>query len=219
MNEKSMSQSIQNSVMNSEATGLTRKNLYLISGAAALSAGGLLLVAWIAFLLTSLEPITASGWLSSIQNNWLIVIFKLHTGLYEGRADPLFGWNFPDFAILALEGITFIGLYAALRGTSNLWSIVAVAQPFLGMVLFLATKTVGRSGVMGAVIVISLVMLRSVLFSKRHASIGTLAGILLLAGDIGVGMAPSNILAVLTGIGYMLLMTWFFLVARRLFQA
>jgi hypothetical protein len=40
-----------------------------------------------------------------------------------------------------------------------------------------------------------------------------------LAGDFGTTEnSPSTIVAVLIGIGYVLLMTWFFLIARRLFQ-
>jgi hypothetical protein len=71
---------------------------------------------------------------------------------------------------------------------------------------------------MGAGLVISAVMLRTNIFNKVTAFMGLLSGILLLVGDISVGIAPSNIIAILTGIGYMLLMTWFFLIAWRLLQ-
>ena len=73
---------------------------------------------------------------------------------------------------------------------------------------------------MGAGLVISLVMLRSRshVFGKVTAYMGVLASVLLLVGDFSIGMAHSNIIATLIGIGYVLLMTWFFLIARRLFQ-
>lgn len=192
--------------------------VYKFSSAAALSVGILLLTAVIDLILTVLQPGIKNGWLSLFQNNWLVIIFKLHAGFNGIQSNLLYRVNLLDVAILALVGIIYIGLYIALRGTSKTWSIIAMAQPFLGVLLFITTKTAGRSGVMGATLVISIVMLRSNLFNKRIAYSGMLSGILLLAGDLGAGTAPSNTLAILTGIGYILLTTWFFLVARRLFQ-
>ena len=194
------------------------EGIYIIGGGAALLVGIIFLTAIIDIVLTGLQPVTRNGWLSSFQNNWLIVIFKLHAGLNKGQLDLLYGWNLLDFAILALVGTTYTGLYAVLRRTNKTWSMIALALPFLGFVLFIVTKMAGRSGVMGAGLVISVVMLRSKLFNKPFGYIGILSGVLLLAGDLSVGMAPSNVFAFLTGIGYLLLMTWYFLVARRLFQ-
>ena len=92
-------------------------------------------------------------------------------------------------------------------------------MPFLGIVIFIATRIAGRSGVMGAGLVISFVMLRSNSFGQVIAFVGILASVLLLAGDLGTTEnSPSIIVAVLIGIGYVLLMTWFFLIARRLLQ-
>jgi len=72
---------------------------------------------------------------------------------------------------------------------------------------------------MGAGLVISLVMLRSDIFGKGIAFAGILASVLLLVGDLGTAAnSHSSIIAVLISIGYVLLMIWFFLIARRLFQ-
>jgi len=72
---------------------------------------------------------------------------------------------------------------------------------------------------MGAGLVISLVMLRSNIFGKVIAFVGILASVLLLIGDLSTtANSHSNIIAILIGIGYVLLMTWFFLIARKLFQ-
>jgi hypothetical protein len=120
---------------------------------------------------------------------------------------------------MALVATTYLGLYAALRRTSRIWSIIAAVMPFLGIVVFIATRIAGRSGVMGAGLVISFVMLRSNSFGKVTAFVGILSSALLLAGDFGTTeSSPSTIVAVLIGIGYVLLMTWFFLIARRLLQ-
>jgi len=79
----------------------------------------------------------------------------------------------------------------------------------------------GRSGVMGAGLVISCVMLRSRgrVFGKVIAFAGILASVLLLVGDLNTtANSHSSFIAILIGTGYVLLMTWFFLIAQRLFQ-
>ncbi len=193
--------------------------LYNISGAAALIVGAVLLIAMISLVITVLQPSPANGWLAALENNWLVVIFKLHAGFSGVQSDLLHVLNFLDIALLALVGVMYLGLYAALRRTSRIWSIIAAIQPFLGIVLFLATKTVGRSGVMGAALVISVVMLRSNIFKKVTAYAGILASVVLFMGDFSVGaIPPLGITAILFGIGYMLFITWYFLIARRLFQ-
>lgn len=192
--------------------------LYKISGAAALIAGILLLIAMISLIISVLQPGAINGWLSLFQNNWLIVIFKLQAGFSGVQIALMHVLNFLDIAILALVGTMYFGLYAALRRTSKIWSIIALAQPFLGIVIFIATKRTGRSAVMGAGLVISVVMLQSNIFKKVTAYMGILVSVILLVGDFSVGIPPLNIIATLFGIGYVLLMTWFFLIARRLFQ-
>lgn len=193
--------------------------LYKISGAAALLAGVLLLMGMINLIIAVLQPGTINGWLSPFEDNWLIVIFRVHAGFSGAHIGLLHGLDFLDIVILALVGTIYLGLYAALKRTSRIWSIIAAIQPFLGIVLFVATKTAGRSGVMGAGLVSSLVMLWSRTFSKATAYIGILASVLLLAGDLSAGVIPpSTVVATFFGVGYVLLTTWFFLVAQRLFQ-
>ena len=159
-----------------------------------------------------------TGWLSAFQN-WLIVIFKLHAGFSSVKINLLHVLNFLDIAILALVGTMYLGLYAALRRTSRIWSIIALMQPFLGIVIFIATANAGRSTVMGAGLVISAVMLRSNIFKRVTAYVGILANIILLIGDFSAGIIPSsNTVATLFGIGYVLLTIWFFIVAKTLFS-
>jgi hypothetical protein len=71
----------------------------------------------------------------------------------------------------------------------------------MGLILFIATKTAGRSSVMLAVLIISLVMLGNELFSKVMVYAGILASIFLLAGDFSVGV-QSDMITILFGIGY-----------------
>jgi hypothetical protein len=192
---------------------------YKIGGIAALIAGVLFLIPVIDLLITGLQPGVKIGWLLPFQDNWLLVIFKLHAGFSGVQMGLLHILNLLDIAILALVGTMLLGLYAALKGTSKIWSIIALAQPFLGIVLFIGTRNAGRSSAMGAVLVISAVMLRNNIFNKAIAYMGILASVLLLAGDFSAGIIPpSNMVVTLFGFGYLLFMIWFFLIARRLFK-
>lgn len=183
---------------------------YIISGTAALVLGALFLIAAISLI---------TGWFSLLQNNWLIVLLELNAGSYGILFDRLHFLNPLDLVIMAFVATMYLGLYGILRRTSKVWSLIAMMQPFLGIVLFIITKTAGRSAVMGAGLVISLVMLRNNIFSKAVAFIGILASLFLLVGDFGtVPNSHSSILALLISIGYVLLIIWFFLIARRLFQ-
>jgi len=207
-----------NRVINTEITDIRWHWLYKLSGTAALGAGALLLIAAIDLIITGFRFGATNGWLAVFQNNWLVVTIKLHAGFKGVGSNLLYALNLLDIAIMALIGMTYLGLYAALRRTSKILSLIALFQPFLGIVLFVATKSAGRSGVMGAGLVISFVMLRGNIFNKMTAFLGILSSILLLFGDISVGIAHSYIIATLTGFGYVLLTMWFFLIAQRLFQ-
>ena len=192
--------------------------LYKLSGAAALAAGSLLLVAIISLLIRALQTQTTGGLLWSLQNNWLIVIYKLLAGFSEVQSSLLRVLNVLDLAVLTLVGILQIGLYFVLSRTSKVWSTIALVLPFLGIVIFIATSTAGRSAVMGAVLVSSIVMLRNQMFKKPTAVIGILASVLLFLGDFSVGFSPNPVIAVLFGFGYLLLIIWFFLIALKLFR-
>jgi hypothetical protein len=145
---------------------------------------------------------------------WLIIIFKLHAGFSGTQLNQLTGLNLLDLVFLALVGVAHVGLHTVLRRKSRIWSIVAAVQPWLGIALFIATDSAGRSAVMGAALVASLVMLGSTAFKKTTAYIGILASVLLLAGDFSAGVIPpSPVVATLFAIGYVLLATWFFQVS------
>ncbi len=193
--------------------------VYRISGAAALILGGLFLIALISLITASVGPGTATGWFSPLQNNWLLVLFQLNAGLNGVQSDALSVLNPLDLTILALVAIMYLGLYVVLGKTSRILAMIAVIQPFLGIVLFVVTQMAGRSGVMGAGLVISLVMLRSNIFGKVIALVGILASVLLLIADVSTTPdSHSSIVAMLIAIGYVLLTAWFFLIARKLLE-
>jgi hypothetical protein len=215
-----MSQSKPNHATDVETTDSRWKGLYRVGGAAALIVLVLFLIGIIGIITVGPQPATTNGWFTPFQDNWLVVLFKLNAGFDGVQPDLLNVLNLLDIAIMALVGTMFLALYVALRRTSKIWSAVAASLPCLGIAVFLITSTAGRSGLLLGGLIISAVMLRSNIFSKVSAYVGMLASALLFfAGDLGTAIfSSSNIIAILIGIGYVLWMTWFFVIARRLFQ-
>jgi len=180
----------------------------------------LFLIGIVGIITVDRQPTAANGWLTPIQDNWLVVLFKLNAGFSGVQPDLLQVVNLLDIVIMALFGTMFLALYVALRRTSRTWSVVAASLPFLGIAIFLITNTAGRSGLLVGGLIISAVMLRSDVFSKVSAYVGMVASaVLFFAGDIGSAIfSSSNLIAILIGIGYVLWMIWFCLIARKLFQ-
>jgi len=205
-----------NQITSTETTDSRWSRFYKIGGAAAMVAGMLLLIGMISLIASVLQPNTTNSWLSLFQN-WLIVIFKLHAEFSGTQADLLHGLNLLDIVILSLVGMLCLSLSTAFRKAGKIWSLIAFALSVVGIILFIATQLAGRSTVMLAVLIISFVMLGNKVFSKVTIYAGILASVFLFVGDLTVGI-HSNIITILFGIGYILLTTWFFLIARSLYQ-
>ncbi|MFW9788744.1 MAG: hypothetical protein ACFFE1_13775, partial [Candidatus Thorarchaeota archaeon] len=159
-------------------------------------------------------------WFAQIQNNWLVVLFKLNAGFSGVQQDLLMTIDLLDIVIMILVGIVFIPLYAVLRNTSRIWSLIAALLPFVGIPIFLVTATAGRSNLLIGGLIISVIMLRSNIFSKVTSYIGIVASSLLFfTGDIATAIfTSSSIVAMFIAVGYVLWMTWFLLIAQRIFQ-
>jgi hypothetical protein len=194
--------------------------LYKIGAAVALTLFALFLLGGIGVLTASPQQAANNGWFTALQDNWLMILFKLNAGFSDVQSDSLAVLNLLDLVIMALFGVMSLALYAALRHTHRLWSLLAVSLPFLGIPVFLITSTAGRSALLVGGLVMSIVMLRSDIFGKVTAYVGVVANALLFfAGDIGTAIFTSSpVIAILIGIGYGLWMIWFVQLARRLIQ-
>lgn len=194
--------------------------LYRVGGVAALMISVLFLIGIVGVIADGTQRAFMNGWLTPFQNNWLVVLFKLNAGLSGVQPDSLHALSLLDVAIMGLFCPMFLALYVALRRTSAAWTIVAASLPFLAIPVFLITSMAGRSALLLAGLIISTVMLRANTFGKTSAYVGIVAGALLLVGgDLGTAIfSSSNTIAVLIGVGYVLWVIWFFMVARRLFQ-
>ena len=112
-----------------------------------------------------------------------------------------------------------LALYPALKRVNIIWAIIATSLPFIGLGLFIVPHNIGRSGIIAAGLIISVIMLRSSIFSKGAACVGITANISLLVGDIGTAFTYSSILAIIMSIGYVLFAVWCILIATKLFNA
>ncbi len=183
-----------------------------ISAMAALLVGMMML-----FALFSL--VAGNSILSSFENNWLVIIFKINAG-YEGFSfDRLQGVHLLDVMIVILAGITYLGIVNVTQGAGKIWTVIGAALPFMGIGILFITKLAGRSAVMGGGLIIAVFMLRRLIFSRGMAVVGIIANVLLLTGDFGTNPTiASTLFAAAVAVGYILLMVWFFIIARRLFQ-
>lgn len=187
-----------------------RSALAAAGGAAALILAMLLLVG-----ITGL--FTADGQAGvSFPNNFLVIIFKLHSGSSGVAVDDLTGVNLPDLAIIMLTGLMALALYPLLKPVSRAWALVGAALPFVGLVLFILTQDIGRSGVLAADLVLAALMLRADAFGRRTAATGVVAAACLLVGDVGTAFAYTPMLAIILGLGYLMSLGWHVLVGWRL---
>ena len=191
------------------------RKIYLLSGATTLMLGILFIISALSFISSTILFVNNCGWFTALQNNWLIVIFKLHAGLINIQDDPLHGLNLLDIIILVVFSVTCFGLYINLIKSSKIWSLIALILSLITILLFLITQIAGRSTVMFSVLILSLVMLKGKFYSKVTIYTGIIASVFLFAGDLTVGI-HSHFITILFGIGYILLTIWFFLISRTL---
>jgi hypothetical protein len=201
-----------------------RRRPHIVGGAAAL-------VLVVLFLIGALDLVAAltravarapatGGLLASLQGNWLVVLFRLNIATSGIQSGSLTVLNPLDLAIMILFAIMALSLYPTLGQTSRLWALVAAILPILGIPLFLATGTAGRSALLISGFILSILMLISHRFAWGAALIGIISSVLLfLGGDIATAIFHhSSAIAAVIGIAYLLWIGWLLLVALSLFR-
>ncbi len=160
---------------------------------------------------------TTTNSLAVMSSNWLIVMLKMNMGWSNPGLNVI---NALDLSIMALFCVLFLALYSTLRQTSKVLSVIMVCFPFLGIPLFIATGSIGRSTLLVGGLLASLVMLKSKTFTKTTAYIGIIASVILFfIGDLATAfIASSNIIALCILTGYVLWIAWFLLIAKGLLQ-
>lgn len=159
--------------------------------------------------LTLLASLVSIPFALPAARSWLVVLFVFNAGLGGLPAEPLRLLNALDFAILVLAGLAFLGLWSALTKRQRIWLGIAVGMSFAGIAVLLITHLAGRSALMGSGFIVSVLMVLHRTF-RRLGVLGVFANGVLFAGDLATGTSPSAVAAGLVGVGYLLVLAWFF---------
>ena len=178
-------------------------------------------VCWVLLVLFAVG-ITGVGSLNpkyaSLQNNWLMLLFKLNVQSYYALSSMLNNLNYLDLTIMLMFCVLFLALLAALYRIYRVWSVILTTFPFLGIILFLCTHTAGRSALLIGVFIYSILMINNGFRNICAYSGITGSALLFFAGDIGTTLFPASIfIAICIGFGYLLWMVWFGMTGWRLF--
>jgi hypothetical protein len=236
-----------NQVIDNETADTRWKSLYKVGGAAALIAAALLLTEIIVFTIWP-QPNTVTNYFVLFQDNKLIGLLDFY--LLEFFTYALFVPIFlaiyvairranESYAALALAlAITGIAVFLA---TNNPFSMLSLSNQYAAATtdtqkdLYLAAgqailANTNQRAVEGfnmgffllstAGVIISIVMLRSKIFSKVIAYVGILTFAISLVDYIRVVFMPSIslLLLIIAVVSGLLIPTWLVLITRRLFQ-
>lgn len=148
--------------------------------------------------------------------NWLVVLFQINSGLGRLPADAFSLLNPVDLVVLTAVGVAYLGLWPGPARPHQVWMVIAVAMPFAGILVLVLTGEWGRSGVMGAGIIVAVLMAVDRVWVL--AGIGLAANGVLLVADFATGEAARPFVAALAAAGYLLLIAWFILVGAMLLR-
>lgn len=176
------------------------------------TAGGIAALLVAATLLTGIAGFATHN---SRVRPWLAVLFGINAGKGHVSRDTLRAVQPIDIMLLLLAGVTFTAFWPVSGTDHVVWMTLAIVQPLLGIAILLATRLLGRSGLMGGALVLSILM---VVDSPWAAAgwLGATASTLLLAGDFGTTGSPRRPLAWVLAVGYAGLVVWFGWVAALL---
>ena len=236
-----------NQVTHAETTDSAWKGLYKVGGAAALIVTVLLLIEIIVFTAYPL-PSTVIGYFTLFQSNRLlglldlylleILTYALFVPMFLAIYVSLRRANESYMALATTLAIIGIAVFLA---TNNPFTMLSLSDQYAAATtdaqrsLFLAAGqailantnqravegfNIGLLLVSVAGLIVSAVMLRSNIFSKVTAYVGILANAISLAEYFRLAFVPAAVLllliiAIASGI---LLLIWYILIARRLFQ-
>lgn len=144
--------------------------------------------------------------------SWLVVLHEVNAAPGRSSLDSLRGVRAVDVALLLLSAGAYAGTWPHLGSDHPLWLSIAIAQPLAGVPLLLATQRVGRSGLMGGALVVSLLMVVEDLWPPA-GWLGVAASSLLLVGDLGTTGRGSRLRASAIAVGYVALFVWFWVLA------
>lgn len=174
--------------------------------------GLILAAAAICVSITLVFPDMDNKLIPVISDNWLIIIFKLHSKIINPGTNQLHVVNLYDIFIITLFILISICLYLTLKKQNKIWFLSAISLLIFGIIILLITQLAGRSAFMASGLIISIILFSKGSQNRITGLTGILANTLLLIGDFTVG-SDLKILSVLFGLGYLLEIIWIFMIA------
>lgn len=150
--------------------------------------------------------------------NWIVLLFQINSGIGFVPYSTLRIFNPLDVVILVLVALTFLGLWPGPGRSHRIWLSLAIALPIAGIVVLVVTGEAGRSGLMGAGIIVAALMLTSRAF-RGLGYLGLLANLSLLFCDFSTSGRTIPLVAAFVVVGYLLLVTWLILLGLRMLDA
>ncbi|MBN1886523.1 MAG: DUF4386 family protein [Thermoflexales bacterium] len=219
------------------------KNLYRVGGIAPLVALAFYLIEALAIGLGGTYPTTTESWYALLQRNKLLGLLDLNAldilsiallgtlflALYqllkrysESYMAIATFFAFLGIAVFVVPRVAMLSIlllsdqYAA-AATEAQRTRILTAGDTLGSLGTATPQTAGFFFIAAAVLIISLVMLRSGAFGKATAYAGILAGVITVANDFSLVVAPS-IAGLIMPISGVFWIVWWVLISRMLFK-
>ena len=158
-----------------------------------------------------------TGTFELFQDNFVVRLIKLHASYNKSLEELFTVVNILDMSILMFVCLTVIAFYPTLRNINGTLAIIAICQPFIGIILFLITQEIGRTTTFSTALTISAIILWSDR-SDSSAILGVISAGLILIPDISFILGYSEIMAIIMSTGYLLFIPWWFLSSMNLFQ-
>ncbi len=176
------------------------------------AAGGVL------FGLFTLGFLAILGHWSPGADNWLAILFDLNFRPTSSSTSALSTLSAIDTTLMLLFGLLMASMYPIFKSTSRAWALIAAVLPFIGVPIFLATGTAGRSAVLLGGLISSILMFRSRFSPPATGVTGILASAtLLILGDFATAaFGPSLLIGFSIAAGYVLWTVWLLLVTIEL---
>ena len=143
---------------------------------------------------------------------WLVVLYEINAGRRGSTLDSLRGVRPVDVTLLVLAAAAYAGFWPRLGTDHPVWMALAIAQPVLGVPLLLATRHIGRSGLMGGALVVAVLLVVDDVWPLA-GWVGAVGSCALLVGDFGTTSRSNRLLAWAIAGGYGALFVWFWLVS------
>jgi len=179
----------------------------------------LILCLSIVSIVTNLFHIVYNKWVNDITSTWISLFIKLNLGI--ANRDDIQVLHIIDFIVFILCGtIYFVYFLLEKKKKSVIWfvfTIFALVSFPSGVILLIITHSGGRTGILVASIIFSIITLLNKSIKKLTGIIGVISSVLLLVGCDVLSLNSTNIsVGYMIFVGYCIWVIWFLLLSKAI---